>query len=68
MQDNTRFLLKVIAFSALLSVLIKVGGPAISLKSVDSRTLNRWAIAIVLMPSLTVGSILGARLWRDRPH
>ncbi|MEL6158498.1 MAG: hypothetical protein AAGJ95_01285 [Cyanobacteria bacterium J06554_11] len=67
MKDNARFLVKVIAFSAVFSVLIKVGGPGISLKGVDSQTLNRWAIAIILLPSLTIGSILGAMLLQDRP-
>lgn len=66
MKDTASFLLKVFVLSAGLSLLIKIGGPALSTQSLNQRQLNHLAIAIILTPSLTLGAVLGLKLFLKR--
>lgn len=62
MNDNTVFLVKVIGLSAVLSLLIKYGGPllpvAAAVAAEKAENLNGLATAIVILPSLIMGVIL----------
>lgn len=62
-KDTVSFLLKVLALSAGVSVLIKVGGPSLSVARLEGVALNYVAIALITLPSLIVGAFL---LFRSR--
>ncbi len=61
-KEMAGFLLKVLALSAGLSVLIKVAGPSLAgqgwAQDLQGRSLNYLAIALVTLPSLAVGTVL----------
>ena len=54
MDTQTGFIIKILLFSAALSVLIKYGG-----RYVPIQPTNAIAIIIVISPSLIIGLILG---------
>lgn len=56
MNDTAKFIVEVIAASLLIAVLIKAIGPSLPIPATDLS-----AIAIVLTPTLVMGSLL---LWR----
>ena len=58
MNDAVSFLAKVFFLSAALSVLIKFGGPLLPIATLEGTGLNLVAIALILMPALTVGALL----------
>ncbi|MEL6814221.1 MAG: hypothetical protein AAFP03_05320 [Cyanobacteria bacterium J06598_3] len=58
MNDTGSFLLKVILLSALLSVLIKVGGPALPIRAPFTESLNGLVTAIVVLPSVLIGVVM----------
>ncbi|MEL6938246.1 MAG: hypothetical protein AAFO84_03535 [Cyanobacteria bacterium J06598_1] len=62
MKDTAGFLLKVLALSAGLSVLIKVGGPGLPVAGLEGNALNYLAIALVTLPSIVVGTVLYLKL------
>ncbi len=65
MNDTVSFLVKVIALSALLSLLIRYGGPLLPLRSPFTSSLNGLVTAIVVLPSATIGLGLIALLKRS---
>lgn len=58
LNGTTFFLVKVFALSALLSLIIKGAGQVISVEVLDGQWLNYLAIALVLLPSFTIGTLL----------
>lgn len=58
MNDTVQFLIKVIALSAVLSLLIKLSGQGLSVDDLSVSGLNRIALTLILLPSLIVGSFL----------
>ncbi len=54
MNTQTGFVIKILLLSTALSVLIKYGG-----RYIPIQPTNAIAIALVFLPSLIVGSILG---------
>lgn len=50
------FLVKVIVTSALLSVLLKYGGPLLPIDAPYTERLNGLAVAIIVLPSVVVGT------------
>lgn len=56
MNNTAKFILEVVAVSLLIAVLIKAIGPSLPIPATDLS-----AIAIVLTPTLILGSLL---LWR----
>jgi len=52
------FLLKVLALSGLISILIKYCGPLLPLPAPFSNSINSLVIAIVLFPSLLLAVLL----------
>ena len=66
MNDTASFLAKVIILSALLSLLIKYGGPLLPLRSPFTSSLNGLVTAIVVLPSTVIGIGLVALLNRSR--
>ena len=54
MEAQTGFMLKILLFSSVLSVLIKYGG-----RYVPIQPTNAIALTIVILPSLIIGLILG---------
>lgn len=58
MNDTVQFLIKVIALSAVLSLLIKLSGQSLSVDDLSVSGLNRIALTLILLPSLIVGSFL----------
>ena len=62
MNENATFLVKVIGLSAVLSLLIKYGGPllpiATEVAAEKAENLDGLATAIVILPSLIIGVIL----------
>lgn len=57
-NDTARFLLKVLAASLGVSILIKVAGPSLPLQGLQARSLNYIAIFLITLPSVIVGSLL----------
>ncbi|MGC1308846.1 MAG: hypothetical protein WA885_16590 [Phormidesmis sp.] len=55
MNDTNSFLVKVIVLSALLSLLIKYGGPLLPIAAPYTERLNGLVTAIVLLPSIAIG-------------
>lgn len=55
MNDSVSFVIKVIALSAALSFLIKLGGPLLPLSSPYTADLNGLVIICVVLPSLLLG-------------
>ncbi|MEO0771432.1 MAG: hypothetical protein AAFY72_18765 [Cyanobacteria bacterium J06649_4] len=58
LNGTTFFLVKVFALSALLSLSIKGAGRWIAVEEIEGQWLNSFAIALVLLPSLTIGTLL----------
>ena len=58
MNNATGFLVKVILLSALLSVAIKYGGPLLPIAAPFTADLNSLVTAIVVLPSLVIGTAL----------
>ena len=56
MNDSVSFVMKVIALSAALSFLIKLGGPLLTLSPPYTADLNGLVIVCVILPSLLLGS------------
>ncbi|MGB3297790.1 MAG: hypothetical protein WBA76_05935 [Phormidesmis sp.] len=59
MSDTFSFVVKVILLSALLSVVIKYGGPLLPIAAPFTERLNPLVTAIVTLPSV----IIGIALW-----
>ena len=59
-QSNSMvgFLVKVVVASALLSLLLKYGGPLLPITAPYTERLNGLVTAIILLPSLTIGLAL----------
>lgn len=55
MNNSVSFVIKVIALSAALSFVIKLGGPLLPLASPYTEDLNGLVIACVVVPSLLLG-------------
>lgn len=62
MDNKPAFILKVLILSALISLLIKYGGPLLDLPATATS-----ALVAVLLPSVVVGLLLGWRLWESIP-
>jgi hypothetical protein len=60
MNDSLGLVLKLLLLSALISILIKTGGPALAL---PATSVN--ALIAVMLPPLVLASILGWRAWRQ---
>lgn len=58
MNDTGSFLIKVILLSALLSVVIKVGGPMLPIRPPFTESLNGLVATIVVLPSVVIGAVL----------
>ncbi len=58
MNDTTRFLIKVIVASALLSGVIKYGGPLLPFTEPFTESLNGLVTTIVVLPSILIGIFL----------
>lgn len=58
LSGTTFFLVKVLILSALLSLSIKGAGQWIAVEEIDGQWLNNLAIALVLLPSFIVGTLL----------
>lgn len=56
MNNSVSFVIKVIALSAALSFLIKLGGPLLPLSLPYTTDLNGLAIACVVLPSVLLGA------------
>ncbi|PZO12524.1 MAG: hypothetical protein DCF25_17540 [Leptolyngbya foveolarum] len=52
------FLVKVVVASALLSLLLKYGGPLLPIAAPYTDRLNGLVTAIILLPSLVIGTAL----------
>lgn len=52
------FLVKVVVVSALLSLLLKYGGPLLPIAAPYTNRLNGLVTAIILLPSLAIGTAL----------
>lgn len=61
MKETASFLLKVLALSAALSLVIKWVGPTLPVASLEGAELNYVVIALVTLPSLIVGAFLLAK-------
>jgi len=61
MASQARFILKVLIFSAALSVLIKSGGPILNITPTPS-----LVVAIVCLPSAIVALALWGRSWQQK--
>lgn len=55
MNDTARFIAKVIAASALLSLLVKYGGQLLPFQAPFTSSLNGLVTAIVVLPSIVLG-------------
>lgn len=67
MKGSGFFILKVMGLSLLLSIGLKLGGPALPISPPYGAELNRWAIALVLLPTVVMAGVLLALLSRQRP-
>ena len=57
-NSTISFLVKVAIASALLSLLLKYGGPLLPIAAPYTNRLNGLVTAIILLPSLTIGAAL----------
>jgi hypothetical protein len=64
-NDIGRFLLKILLLSALLSLVIKYGGPLLPIAAPFTERLNGSVWLIVLLPSVMIGLALLALNWRS---
>lgn len=58
MNDTASFLLKVFLLSALLSLLIKYGGPLLPIAAPYTAGLNGLVTLIIVLPSVVIGVAL----------
>ena len=58
MNNAAGFLVKVAVLSALLSLAIKYGGPLLPIAAPFTNDLNGLVTAIVVLPSLAIGTAL----------
>ncbi len=57
-NDTVSFLVKVAIASALLSLLLKYGGPLLPIAAPYTDRLNGLVVAVILLPSLVIGTAL----------
>lgn len=57
-NSTVSFLVKVVVASALLSLLLKYGGPLLPIAAPYTDRLNGLVTAIILLPSLVIGTAL----------
>jgi hypothetical protein len=61
-RDTLDFLVKILLLSALLSAVIKYGGPLLPVVAPFTERLNTLVTAIVVLPSLLISAVLLALL------
>ena len=66
-NSTVSFLVKVVVASALLSWVLKHGGPLLPVAAPYTERLNGLVIAIILLPSLAIGAALIFLLKAQRP-